>query len=92
MIKKILLMGLLCLLAMGTVIPRVSPIKTHSPLVYKVSLDDPPIKRWKQVVTDFAVPLKKFIDYFDMLPIPETFFEGVEWFAKNVYQHKDFVA
>lgn len=30
--------------------------------------------------------------YFDELPIPKKFFEGVEYFAKNVYSHKDFVA
>ena len=29
---------------------------------------------------------------FDELRIPDTFLEGVEFFAKNVYPHKDFVA
>lgn len=37
---------------------------------------------------DYAQPLKKFMDYFDMLPIPEQFFKDVEWYAKNVYQQK----
>lgn len=32
------------------------------------------------------------MDYLDLLPIPEKFFEGVEWFAKNVYKHQDFIA
>ena len=27
-----------------------------------------------------------------MLPIPPKFWDGVEYFAKNVYSHKDFVA
>lgn len=44
------------------------------------------------MVQDYKEPLAKFMHYFDLLPIPKTFFEGVEWFAKNVYEHKDFVA
>lgn len=32
------------------------------------------------------------MEYVDLLPIPESFFHGVEYYAKNVYQHKDFVA
>ena len=27
-----------------------------------------------------------------MLPIPKTFYHGVEWYAKNEFKHKDFVA
>jgi hypothetical protein len=29
---------------------------------------------------------------FNKLPIPESFFSGVEWYAKNVFTHQDFVA
>lgn len=32
------------------------------------------------------------MDYFDLLPIPNRFYEGVEWYAKHVYKHQDFVA
>ncbi len=28
---------------------------------------------------------------FDRLPIPKTFFDGVEWYAKHVFAHQDFV-
>ena len=90
--KKLLVLGFLLAAALSTVIPRVTPIVTHPPITYKVNLEDPPIKRWEKIVHDFAAPLKKFIDYFDLLPISPTFFEGVEWYAKNLYQHKDFVA
>lgn len=57
-----------------------------------MSLDDAPEVRWKQVIEDYAVPLKKFMDDFAKLPIPESFFDGVEWYAKNVFKHQDFVA
>jgi hypothetical protein len=29
---------------------------------------------------------------FDKLPIPESFYNGVEWYAKNMFKHQDFVA
>lgn len=32
------------------------------------------------------------MDFFDLLPIPKGFFDGVEWFAKNEFKHQDFVA
>ena len=92
MMKTTLVVLALAAVALGTVIPRVTPIVAHAPLVYKVNLEDGPLKRWAPIVKDFAVPLKKFIDYFDTLPISPDFFEGVEWFAKNKYQHKEFVA
>lgn len=73
---------------MGTVVPRVGPVHSHVPLTYKVSLDDTPKQRWTQIVHDYWEPLKRFMDYFDMLPIPKEFFHDVEWYAKNVYQQK----
>jgi hypothetical protein len=33
-----------------TVIPRVEPVVSHVPRTYKVSLDDPPEVRWKQIM------------------------------------------
>lgn len=89
--KTILICSLLLALALSTVVPRVTPIKTHAPITYKVNLEDSPLKRWDQIIKDFKVPLDKFINYFDMLPIPPAFFEGVDWYAKNVYEHQDFV-
>lgn len=32
------------------------------------------------------------MNYVDLLPIPEKFYDGVQWYAKNVFEHKDFVA
>lgn len=29
---------------------------------------------------------------FNKLPIPASFFSGVQWYAKNVFTHQDFVA
>lgn len=75
--KTTILLALLLAVALSTVVPRVTPIVTHVPITYKVSLEDSPEKRWSQIVKDFEEPLKKFIDYFDMLPIPEGFFKDV---------------
>jgi len=68
--KIIILTAVLLALSLATVVPRVGPIVTHVPLTYKVNIEDPPIKRWAQMAEDFKVPLKKFMDYFDSLPIP----------------------
>ena len=92
LMKTFIVLGFLLVVALGTIVPWVTPIVSHAPLTYKVNLEDSPEKRWGPIVKDFAVPLQKFIDYFDMLPISPDFFEGVEWYAKNLYQHKDFVA
>ena len=48
--KSLLLFLSVVLLATSTVIPRVEPIVTHAPKTYKVSLDDPPEVRWKQII------------------------------------------
>lgn len=90
--KTVIFLALLLVLTFSTVVPRVTPIVSHVPRTYKVSLDDPPEVRWAPMVKDYAEPLKRFIDFFDLLPIPESFFEGVEWYAKNVFSHQDFVA
>ena len=91
-VQVFLILFLLGALTYQTVIPRVTPIVTHVPKSYRISLDDPPIVQWKQAVEDYKEPLKKFLDTFDMLPIPQSFFNGVQWYARNVYAHQDFVA
>ncbi len=90
--KSILIFLAMFIMAFSTVIPRVEPIVTHVPKTYKVSLDDPPEVRWKQILEDYKVPLAKFMEEFNKLPIPEKFYNGVEWYAKNVFKHQDFVA
>ena len=75
--KAILLLCLIFISTFSTVIPHVGPVKRHTPRTYKVSLDDGPYDRWKHIVTDYHEPLKKLMDYFDMLDIPDTFFDGV---------------
>ena len=90
--KAIILCCLLLVCGFSTVVPHVGPVKSHVPRTYKVSLDDSPVNRWKHIVTDYHEPLKRFMNYFDLLPIPEGFFNGVEWYAKNVFKYQDFVA
>jgi hypothetical protein len=31
------------------------------------------------------------IEFFNILTIPKTFFDGVEWYAKNEFKHREFV-
>lgn len=90
--KAILLIAALLAVTFSTVVPRVTPIHTHVPLTYQVSLDDTPEQRWKQPLTDYAAPLKKFMDYFDMLPISKAFLEEIGHLAKTVYKQHEFVA
>lgn len=40
--KLIVLATLLIAITMSTVVPRVTPVVSHVPLTYKISLDDPP--------------------------------------------------
>lgn len=44
--KALLIVAALLSLSLATVVPRVTPIHTHEPLVFQVSLDDTPKKRW----------------------------------------------
>lgn len=90
--KVLILIAAILALSLATVVPRVTPVHSHAPRTYKVRLEDPPEVRWKTIIHDYHEPLNRFIDYFDLLPIPERFFEGVEWYAKNVYKYKEFVA
>jgi hypothetical protein len=80
MTKGLLVLGLLISCAtiiQSTVVPHLPPIHSHVPRTYKVSLDDTPEQRWAPMLRDYKEPLDKFMKYFDMLPIPEKFFEGV---------------
>lgn len=63
--------------AFATVVPRIGPIDSHIPLTYKVNIDDPPMVRWAPIIKDYQHELTRIIEFFDILPIPKTFFEGV---------------
>ncbi len=63
-----------CTILHATVVPHLPPIHSHVPRSYKISLDDSPEQRWGQIIKDYKEPLGKFMEYFDMLPIPEKFF------------------
>ena len=60
----------LVVLASTTVVPHVGPIESHIPLIYKVSLNDPPEVRWAPIARDFAEPLARFMEFIDRIPIP----------------------
>ena len=75
--KLIIFLALLLVTTFATVVPRVTPVHSHVPRTYKVSLDDPPLKRWEKIVKDYEEPLKRFMEYVDLLPIPNTFYDGV---------------
>ena len=43
------------------VIPRIGPIDSHSPLNYKVQIDDPPLTRWAPIIRDYNASLHRFV-------------------------------
>jgi len=86
----ILVLAIFVCLATATVVPHIGKIKSHVPRTYNVSLDDPLNKRWAPILHDYRHALGLFINYFDLLPLPADFFKGVEWYAKNVFVHKEF--
>ena len=53
MLKTIITLILLMTLVASTVIPRTSPIISHTPLVYKVQISDDPKTRWSKIIPDF---------------------------------------
>lgn len=59
--KSFILILSLILIINTTVVPRVEPVVTHTPRTYKVSLDDPPEVRWRQIMIDYKEPLAKFM-------------------------------
>lgn len=55
------LTALLVVLASSTVIPREGPIDSHPSKVYKVQIDDPPLKRWEPILRDFNSSVHRFV-------------------------------
>ena len=47
--------------------------------------------RWKPIIQDFQHDLTRMLEFIDLLPIPQGFFDGVEWYAKNEFKHQDLV-
>lgn len=91
---KVELLVIICyliLLSTSTVIPRTGPIDSHPPTSYKVQVDDPPLVRWGPIIKDYNASLHRFVEFLELIPIPEGFYEGVEWFAKNEFKYQDFV-
>jgi len=58
---KVAIYALLALVVYSTMVPHLDPIEAHVPLVYKVSLNDPPEVRWAPIVRDFMHPLSRFM-------------------------------
>ena len=73
-------------------VPHAGPIITHVPKTYKMELNDPPAVRYAPIWRDYEHPIRRFMDYLDLLPIPKTFYDGVELFAKTQFKYKDMVA
>lgn len=40
----------------------------------------------------YAIPFKNMMDFMDQMPIPPTFYDGFEWFARNVFKYQDLVS
>lgn len=49
MIKPVFVFMLVLALGWTTVVPRVTPIVTHAPLIFKINLDLAPKDRYKEV-------------------------------------------
>ena len=77
MSKAVLTFLAVVMLASATVIPRFGPIDTHTPLAYKVQIDDPPLVRWAPIIKDYKPKLVRFVEFLDLLPIPKNFYDGV---------------
>lgn len=76
--KKTLLVLACIILVSSNVHPHLDPIITHPPKAYKVNIEDSPETRWAPIIKDYEEPLKKFMYYFDLLPLSKTFFDGVD--------------
>ncbi len=59
--KTLFLISLMIALVTSTVVPRIGPIDSHSPLTYKVQIDDPPLVRWAPIIRDFNGSLHRFL-------------------------------
>lgn len=51
--NKIIIAVAILIVAYSTVVPRVGPIESHKPLIYKVQIKDPPRVRWAPIIRDF---------------------------------------
>ena len=47
--------------------------------------------RWAPLIRDYNETLHRLLEFFEILPIPKGFFDGVEWYAKNEFKYQDFV-
>jgi hypothetical protein len=90
--RNLLLTALLLAAVSATMVPHLGPIEAHTPRTYKMELSDPPLTRWAPIARDYKEPLSRFMDYLDLLPIPKTFYDGVEHFARTEFKYQDFVA
>lgn len=89
---RVLLLLVLVGCASCIVIPHLGKLKGHVPRTYKVQIDDAPEVRWAPMLHDYKHALDLFMAEFELLPIPKKFFEAADWYAHNMFVHKDFVA
>jgi hypothetical protein len=89
---KLVALAVLLAVTACTMVPHVGPVDTHVPRTYKMELNDSPLTRWAQIAKDYAHDIRRFEEYIELLPIPEGFYEGVEWYARNEFKYQDFVA
>lgn len=89
---KLILIAILLVLVTSTVVPHIGKVKSHAPRTYKISLDATLEERWAPIIKDYTHHLKLFMSYFDLLPFPETFFDALEWYGRNIFKHQDFIA
>ena len=90
--KSILVFAVVVFICGATVVPHVGKIKPHVPRTYNVSLDDPLSKRWAPILHDYKHAFDLFMNYFDLIPFSKGFWKAVDWYAKNVFVHKEFTA
>ena len=55
--NSLLLLLSLIFLTTATMVPHLPPIDSHIPLTYRVSIDDPPETRWRNIIHDYHEPL-----------------------------------
>jgi hypothetical protein len=84
----VVLLGLSCC----TMVPHIGPVDTHVPRTYKMELNDPPETMYAPIWRDYREPVTRFMEYIDLLPISKSFYDGVEWYARNEFKYQDFVS
>lgn len=88
--KTLAVLIALVVISAATVVPRVGPVVSHVPRTYNVSLEDSPQTRWAAIIHDYKEPLARFMEYFDMLHIPDSVFKEIDTLSK-LYHYQDFV-